>query len=510
MAWSESLAARGRKNKLWLDPDTNKGYVTASVGTMHYESAIDSGNFDTEYDFTLVRVNRPDLDGYEITTSNWFFAIQTEPRQGQQPEQGSFGFGGRQGEHWVWQRLTQMGHAHRPTEQAELITNISYDAANITIENNTATLGPLAQPFVNSATITWANVAQIGAGFVSIVWSLSSSGIVEKIHIDPVGRAAIPAPSNGSWLDADTYLGFVAEVDYTDLPRRVWRSNNQGNNADFWDDGDAVFFENANETLLGILPTTEVYVANRGGNAPLVKRFHRQGNQQRIVFGVRLDEYNTLLPGEVVFDPPINSTVLDGEEDGYEDVYNAWADHFNNRIYQGNYSANQASMDGCYRFENITGPASGDTVDAGTGTLTLYRRAGSGTVNIDVDCDIGASTRNTEPDTGHRPDNNWTAGTSVSTTVAGGASGGATKVTGAFTAALQSLIDLAGWVSGDDICIAVRNGGNTNGTHLACDAGSGANPAQLDFTYTAAGGGANPKGPLGMPFHGPFAGPVGP
>jgi hypothetical protein len=38
--------------------------------------------------------------------------------------------------------------------------------------------------------------------------------------------------------------------------------------------------------------------------------------------------------------------------------------------------------------------------------------------------------------------------------------------------------------------------------------GTGSEEMQLTITHAAGGGGANPKGPLGMPLHGPFGGPV--
>jgi hypothetical protein len=468
------------------------------LGAWHYASVLDSGEFDAEYDFTLVPVNNAEINGFEITTSSWYFRLQTQPRQGQQPDIGSFGFGGRQGEHWLYQRVTNMGYAHRPTESAQNLIVVNYDPANITVSNTTRTLGPLNQTHVQSATITWSDVLQFPNGGTGwIVWKCAAVGIVEKIHIDQLGRDWIAAnPQDGAWADADTYLGFIADVDYTDIPRRLIRGQTQNSNANFWDDGDDVFLENASQQLLGVLPSTGAFVEGRGGTAPIVRRFHRQGNQQRIVFGITMADYGNLLPGELVFDPPVNETIQAEGDDGYSDGIGNWQDQSGGgRVYIGDYPGGNSiyqPLDASFRFLTVTGPASGDTISASS--MTVDRAgSGNGTVQILAVCDTG-STRQDALSSTHNSEDTWTDSTTAATTLVGGAAGGATKTTsGDISAAIQSVIDLAGWASGDNLCIALRENASGDDNFIGIDSGGDADPAQLDFTYTAAGGGGGPN-----------------
>jgi len=478
----ERVDLRTRTCKVWEDPDTRIGKVSATTGAWHYESTIGSGVFDAEYDYTLQRVNNAQLNGYVITASDWHFALQTEPATGQQPEIGSFGFGGRQGEHWLWQRLDRVGYIHRPTGTIEQIAAASYDPADVSISNVTKTLGPGHQ-HVEGATITWANVI----GNVSIRWELSRKGIIEKIDVPQATRQNLPAPSDGTWLPDDTYLAFAAEVDWSDVPRRIIRGVVEGNNSDFWDDGDDVTLENASQQLLGVLPTTYAYVENRGGSVPLFRRFHHQGGRGWCVFGCRLSDYQNLLPGDMVFDPPVSVTATTTSDDGYEDGYGSWQDQYNNRLYMGQYgTGTTGDIDVAVRFPSVTGPSSGDTISATT--TTFYRRGNSGSspIALTIDCDIGANRQNALGSS-HRPDSGWTASTQVNTTIPSASAGGSNKTTGDFATAFQDVVDLGSWASGDDACVAYRNNGNSNSQWMAVDSVEGANPAQLDFTYAAGG-----------------------
>ncbi len=78
-------------------------------------------------------------------------------------------------------------------------------------------------------------------------------------------------------------------------------------------------------------------------------------------------------------------------------------------------------------------------------------------------------------------------------------------------AIIQELVNRAGWNTGQAMVLFVADNGSTNSARRVADpddADAGGNPApELTINYTAAGG-ANPKGVLGMPFHGPFGGPI--
>ena len=493
MPWLEQLQDRGQSNKHWLDTDTGKGRVVATTGSFHYESVLDSGNFDTDRDFTLVRVDNNQIDGYEISTNSFFFRIQTEPRQGQQPDIGAVGFGGRQAEHWIYQRVTNFGYAHRPTESLQNLLTLNYNAANVTVSQRQSTVGPLAQVITANARIEWTDVLQFpNGGSGDIIWNISGRGLVEKVHIDQLGRDWLAAnPQDVTWTDADTYVGFLADLDYTDIPRRLLRGVVLGNNDRVWDDGDPLILENASQQLIGVLPTTRAFVPGRGGSARIDKYIHRQGNQHRFMFGITMADYANFGPGEVIFDPPVTETVQATADDGYEDGYGAWSSGYSGSFYMGQSGGGTTyDQDAACRWLTVVGPEADATIDTGTATASFRRNGGSGTVQLTIDCDIGTGRENALG-SGHRPDSGWTAGTSVNTTVTGGAGGGNIKTTGAFDAALVDLFANAngGWNSGENICISFRNNSNANGTYLAADEQDGAEDPQLDFTYTNPGGG---------------------
>ncbi len=111
--------------------------------------------------------------------------------------------------------------------------------------------------------------------------------------------------------------------------------------------------------------------------------------------------------------------------------------------------------------------------------------------------DITNRTLNAAADDGDGGDmGSWTDGTPI-------------EVTGLNTV-LQAMADKGGT---NITAIAVIHLYTSGGGERVCDAEDGAgtdDQPQIDVDYTPAGGAANPKGPFGHPFHGPFAGPIGP
>ena len=75
------------------------------------------------------------------------------------------------------------------------------------------------------------------------------------------------------------------------------------------------------------------------------------------------------------------------------------------------------------------------------------------------------------------------------------------------TTSVAQVIGRAGWSSGNDIRFGQTND-VASGTSSYIDDYPAAGAAYLEINYTV-GGAANPKGPFGHPFHGPFGGPVG-
>jgi len=493
----EQVAARGRSNKLWIDSVTGKGHVSASAGSYHFEGLLDSGIFQTERNMTLMPVNNSEINGVEIVTNSYHFRIQTEPRTGQQPDIGSFGFGGRQGQHWIYQRPTNLGYAHRPTESIDNLLSLNYNPANVSITQQQQAVGPasVSQVLTTGATLVWIDVLQFSnGGSGDIILRISATTVEADIRINQLGRDWIAAnPHNVAWTDADTFLGFIADIDYTDIPRRLMRNILVGNNDDIWDDGDPLILENDAQQLLGLLPSTNVYVVGRGGAASIQKRFHRQGNQHRIVFGCTVADYLNLGPGDIIFDPPITETTV-AADDGYLNTYDTWYGDYGGDLVVGQYNAS-LGMSPHFTFRTVTGPDADATIDTDTATLTFQRSSGSGTgINFNVECDIGTSRQTVVSDTHNLSTGNWSSGTSTAATVNGSAAGGGSKVTSAFDATLVDLFANAngGWVSGDDLCIACDEQETSVGDVLLFEQGGGTNPPQLDFTYNnPAGGGGS-------------------
>src|SRR5512146_2688653 len=172
MAWSELVARRKRNSRTYQDGSLLRW--SGALATLHYESAIDSGAFDTEIDATPIRVNNAQLDGWAVTQNNWHYALGKPLSGAMAGLDGVVGFGGRQGERWLRFRLTRLGYLHWPTRAWQDVGGApSYNRANLSSSVSVAPVGP-NRDMVNVGSVsTWAKLWNTpGGGDVSIQWQV--------------------------------------------------------------------------------------------------------------------------------------------------------------------------------------------------------------------------------------------------------------------------------------------------------------------------------------------------
>jgi len=98
VAWQQHRNLK--HGRLYRDSENPQRFAfdTLCGASIHYESEIDSGNYDAEVDFTPNRVTNAQLDGWTVTQAGWHYALGI-PGEGELAGlDGVVGFGGRKGQ----------------------------------------------------------------------------------------------------------------------------------------------------------------------------------------------------------------------------------------------------------------------------------------------------------------------------------------------------------------------------------------------------------------------------
>lgn len=512
------LSEKTKHARLYKDvrPDGgHRGYVSCTIGPMHYESVLDSGDYDAPINIQMRRVTNAQLDGYIITDAGWHYAIQTvvpaasTVQPNSQAPVGTVGFGGRQGSHWFRFRLRNVGYVHWPTRTVDdLGGQPNYSAA---IQMSEVTRNMAAHPeipddiSVAKTKIVWPSIwTTPGGGEVRIEWTASSDGLKENIILNQAAREWLAANRPPGTPLAETYFAFRFQVDASDIPRAYIKGVlSDINNADIEDDEGTTELRDAQDRLLAFMPLDFVYARGRGGKRPLVKRFYRENNQTWLAVGVRLDNLAGLLPGDLVFDPSITTeTIAATADDGYENSSNSMdtTPPYGNCIFVGRYSS--GDLDAGFRFTppipngaSLTGPGE-------SATLTCFRNSVYASSNPtlvvariwgDDDDNAGAWADGTGAE---RPQGTGFVNTTAYYDIpapadpgANGAWGGGWEVGNI----VEEIVARAGWVSSNGMRFAIISSTAATGRWWGIADFSDSNTeARFDATYDVGGGGSVP------------------
>ncbi|HUT21180.1 MAG TPA: hypothetical protein VM366_18660, partial [Anaerolineae bacterium] len=337
MAWSELTDLRNRRSRTYEQGKQRRW--SGTLATLHYESALDSGQHDAEIDTAPVRTINAQFDGWRVTANGWHYALGKDIAN-HGDEDGWLGFGGRQGAHWFKFRLLRVGYLHWPTRAWQDVGGVpTYKRSDLSSETRTLAVGPNDDQINVESVATWANIwkTPIG-GALDVSWKVRGDQLKEEIVVNQAAREWIAANRPPTTPLAETWFGFVFRLDWSDIPKVVRASVQQDADSDFADDDEPIELRDALDRLLAYMPLDEVRTRapvkeDLIGSAPLRKRFYKDGADHYLLVGVRCDQLVALPAGDLVFDPTVNEQVPATECDGHEDTGTTW--HPNGFDYDG-------------------------------------------------------------------------------------------------------------------------------------------------------------------------------
>jgi len=257
-------------------------------------------------DMTLNQRNDAVLDGWESVTAGWHLRLGTPQGLG---SDGWVGFGGRNGQHWLYQRLVRVGYLHYPTRAWQDIGGApTYN--RVDLSRNTTDLNVGDVVVKASANFSWRNIWNTpGAGEVSIDWTSEGKRLKENIVLNQAARNWITANRPPLTPVADTYFGFVFRFEASDIPSVYKNGVAQDLNGDFDDeDGTAkIEMRDLVGNVLGFFPISEAISEDGSETIPLRKRIWKDndGNVYMLV-GAKVGQLNGMPAGGIVFDPTLN------------------------------------------------------------------------------------------------------------------------------------------------------------------------------------------------------------
>lgn len=520
MPWVNEVRGRNWK-RVNHDSDPNRRRLVASLGPLHYESVPDSGVWDSEVDLSLKRVQSAALNGWMVDTNGWHFAYQGFSPVGGQPAQGTLAFGGRQGQHWIGLRPLRVGYLRWNQRTPEFVGGAPTFSTPSLIEKE-KTIG------INDADPhTWtmklgmeANMSNLwttpGGGSVSWQIRANSGQLRQEFVINQAGREWIENNAPPSTPAGQTWFGMFFALEWRNIPRARLKGVLQDiASGDFEDDADGgLQLEDDAGRVLGEFMPDHIFVRSGGlpvgGRVVPRRRFYFDGTNWFMFVGANVRDMNqNLLPGDLVIDPAISQEQISGN---FDDATQGGSTMYRSGQYDKDnmgYSAYNTWHSG-FRFQTVPIP---NAATINSASITVYRVSGGlyGSPTMDIYCEDGDS-----PGQFTNSNNNISGRTRTTAKTAwnGGFGSDSSDVQSPDIAgAVEEVVARAGWSSNNDLVVLVistTGGGGNNIFQVEDFNAAGTNHARFDASYTAAGGGANPKGVLGgLVLGGPFGGPIG-
>jgi hypothetical protein len=447
---------------------------------LHYESSIDSGDFDTEVDFTPVRVDNAQLDGWTVTQAGWHHALGM-PGSGELAGlDGVVGFGGRQGQNWLKYRLQRVGYIHRPTRAWDDIGGApDYNRGNLTRETKTLELITLGEIVPVTSSAVWNRIwTTPGGGEANVQWRCYGGKLIEEITLNEAARNWIAANRPPTTPLSETYFSFAFRLDVSDIPKAKIQGILQDFEGDF-DADDGLFLEDSQDRPLATFPIDYVFTGRNTENEvreKLHKRFYKDGGNYWLVMGVRCDTLNNMPAGDLLFDPIINlDPVTASADDAYENTIGGVS------ITQGAILINEESEYFAARWDLSI--ANGSTIS--TGYFRVYNTTASRPFEYDI------YVENADSAAAYAESSNDISGRTYHTLVdwSAGSQGAGWVQSPSIASELQSTVGRAGWSSGNYGAIAFdKTTGESAGGVIDSYDNEPNNAAQIYADYTAPGG----------------------
>lgn len=379
--WVEVGAKRTQTSKTWQDTANRKQYFYESIANtyLHYDGGLaDPAQVDCKFS----TVNAGGYNGWRMQKGPWNFFLGQPAGKG---NDGWVGFGGRQGQNWLYFRLGRAGYMYWVDRSTDIISGTpSYNRANLSITTKTVTMGPAgSQVTLNIlSSVTWHNIFTTpNGGELYANWFVEGKGLKEEIVLSSAARSWIAANRPPSTPAADTYFSFIFVLDASDIPQ--WKKNNitQNISGDFDDDNGTatIVMKDASQRDIGFMPIGHAFSADRLIAKPLRKRLFRDSDGTTyLIVGLKVGDLNAMPSGDVIFDPTttIQPTAPDSLDTFIAD--NAVSTNYYNltSIVVGDAGGGTPKYRMLLRFDlsSIAGPV---TVSATT--VSLYEFDGDGT-----------------------------------------------------------------------------------------------------------------------------------
>lgn len=304
------------------------------MSPLHYENGVDSGEYNCPIDFNLQPSTTP-LDGWSVTSADYHLSIGKK-----NGDDGWFGYGGRQGEHYLFFKLLRMGYMHWPTRAFQDVSGVaSYDRSNLSKTVQSFDTGVEQLPVNLKA--SWRNIWNTpGGGEIFIDLNANGERLKLDIVLNGVGRDWVAVNRPPTTPIPQTYFGMVFKIDWSDIPKRIKNNIELGADDDFNDgDGLPVELRNAKDDLLSFMPIDYAYAGEKDNEQKirLTKRFHKEGNNHYLFVGAKVADINNLPDGDIRFDPTFGPSQLaandrDGSEEGDATWREAGTDGDGNRV----------------------------------------------------------------------------------------------------------------------------------------------------------------------------------
>jgi hypothetical protein len=294
---------------------------------VNYEEDPGSGAQMVPIDLKVSSYNGEKLNGLRMQAAGWHFALQTEDDVKSQRPKGTIGFGGKQGKHYINQRLASIGYLHWPTKAlTEIDGPADYSAApeiNESMGNVTENIDVPDEIVCVANSIKWRDIwTTPNGGEIFIHWKLQGDRLKEDVVVNKAAREWIAANSPAITAEDETWFGFKFEIDGNGLGRIYRGKQRRSFNDDTDDDHRGGFqFKNNADEFIAFMPSDDVYVGRRGGRRPLRKRIYKESGKNYLFVGVRLDHLAALLPGDLVFDPTYQEDISERANDCYQYTY---------------------------------------------------------------------------------------------------------------------------------------------------------------------------------------------
>lgn len=341
MTFQEVTSLRNPTSKTFADGLTRQ--FVGTTATIHYESVIDSGVYDSEIDTTPIRRNDLTFDGWEITQNGFHYRLG----QPNGLSDGWVGFGGRQGQNWFNFRLLKVGYLHQPTRNWFDIGGApNYARANLSNTIKSRIYGPAGQTLNLEGVATWTNLwTTPGGGTAGVRWRVAGDALKEEITVNAAARTWIAANRPPSFFGipaSEAYFGFIFQLDWTDVPKIVLNGIQKQINDDYTDTAPIALRDNL-DRLLAFMPIDYAIVYENvdtgrldSNNQPifdliqhrqrLQKRFYFDGTNYFLAMGILATDLAGIPAGDIIFDPTFNGGGGAGTDDavindlGYSDT----------------------------------------------------------------------------------------------------------------------------------------------------------------------------------------------